>query len=208
LNDFTGGSVKRFLLLILLISAHRVFACGVDRFSVRPTRPTVADVIEVVLTGACPDGCIPRSPRVSVAEGTITIDLINFGGCILVPSRWGERVEIGQVPAGTYAVIVKNNDQELARQTLVVREPPLVLMPSFGTAGTTVLIRQREITLCDTHPCALPTVRFGGVQATSVALEGDGLAVVAPEHARRSRSKETASRWSPPSTLRESWTSP
>lgn len=178
--------MKRFsLFFILMLTAHPVLAVcgGIDRFTITPSRPTVSDDIEVVLTGSCPDGCVPSSPRVTVANNAITIDLITAGGCILVPSRWGERISVGQVPGGTYALVVRNNSEEIGRQTLVVREPPLLLKPSFGSAGSTVLLSQRQVRLCDTHPCVLPSVTFGGAPATAVRLiNDDTLAVDVPAH--------------------------
>ncbi len=157
---------------------------GVSRLDVRPPRPTVHDEIEVVLAGGCSDGCIPHTPRVTIAAGIVTIDLQSSGGCILVPSQWGERVTVGRVPAGTNTLVVRHNGTEMVRDTLVVREHPFVLKPSFGFAGTQVLIDVRDHGACAIFPCALPEVTFGGVKSGTVEVTPHGdIAAVAPAHA-------------------------
>jgi hypothetical protein len=157
---------------------------GVSRLDVRPPRPTVHDEIEVVLAGGCSDGCIPHSPRVKIAAGVVTIDLQSSGGCVLVPTEWGERVTVGRVPAGTNTLVVRHNGTEMVRDTLVVREHPFVLKPSFGAAGTTVLIDVRDHGSCSIFPCAPPEVTFGGVKSDTVEVTPHGdIAAVAPAHA-------------------------
>lgn len=178
--------MKRFLLLVLVfVIAQPLFAlCDNAAINITPSRPTTGDDIEVVLTGGCSDGCIPHSPRVSVASGNIIIDLMSSGGCVLVPTPWGERVTVGRVPAGTHTLLVRFNNVEIGRQTLVVRELPFSVKPSFGTEGTTVLIGQREHGPCSLAPCPLPSVTFGGVASPSIRVTEDGdLAVTAPAHA-------------------------
>ncbi len=174
------------IFLFLLLAAHPLFAVcnGVSLLNVTPSRPTVNDEIEVVMAGGCTDGCIPHSPRVKVTEGVVTIELQSSGGCVLVPTPWGERVSAGRIPAGTYTLVVRHNNAEMTRSTLVVREHPFNLKPSFGNAGTVVLIDQRDHGSCAIFPCAPPDVTFGGTKSPSVTVTPDGdIAAVAPEHA-------------------------
>jgi hypothetical protein len=178
--------VNRLFLVLLVFVAHPLFAActGLSILSVTPARPTVTDEIEVVMAGGCTDGCIPHSPRVKVAAGVVTVELQSTGGCVLVPTPWGERVNVGRIPAGTYTLVVRHNATELGRTQLVVRDHPFAIKPSFGNAGTIVLIDQRDHGSCAIAPCPPPEVTFGGTKSASVTITPDGdIAAVAPEHA-------------------------
>lgn len=178
--------MKRLFIFPIVMIAQPLFALctGLSLLNIAPSRPTVTDEIEVVMAGGCSDGCIPHSPRVKVAAGTVIIDLQSSGGCVLVPTPWGERVDVGRIPAGTYNVIVRHNLTEMARRTLVVRDHPFAIKPSFGIPGTTVLIDQRDHGSCAIYPCAPPDVTFGGAKSPSVKVtQGGDIAAVVPDHA-------------------------
>ena len=177
--------MKRLLLILLVVVAQPLFAVctGVSLLNVTPARPTVTDEIEVVMAGGCTDGCIPHSPRVRVTAGVVTIELQSSGGCVLVPTPWGERVSVGRIPAGTYTLVVRHNATELTRRELVVRDHPFAIKPSFGNAGTTVLIDQRDHGSCAIFPCAPPEVTFGGAKAVVTVTPDGDIAAIAPEHA-------------------------
>ena len=179
--------MKKILAVVLFVMvAQPLFArCAVERISITPARPTAADDIRVVLAGGCSDGCIVHSPRVDVAAGTITIELEQYDGCILIPQPWGERVDVGRVPAGNYQLVVRTPAAELLRQPLIVRDTRISITPSFGGPGTRVVIDSRDPKICPGAPCEeLPPVFFGGVRATSVQASPVGdLLVVVPPHA-------------------------
>jgi hypothetical protein len=166
--------MRKLSLLLLLLFAQPLFACVVSMLEIEPPRPTTTDQIEVVMSGGCPDGCVPHHPRVDVAAGTITIELDEYDGCILTPQPWGERVDVGRVPAGTYALIVLREGVEMARRTLVVRSHPFSVKPSFGVQGS-------EVNL-GFHRSEVAKVTFGGVEATYRGSP-DGLVARAPNHA-------------------------
>jgi hypothetical protein len=119
---------------------------------------------------------------VTVGSGNVIIDMVSTGGCVLVPTPWGERVPIGRIPAGTHTMIVKYNGVEIGRQTLVVRDQPFLIRPSFGNAGTIVWIGQRDHGPCAIFPCAPPVVTFGGSRAEVTVTEDGDISAVAPNH--------------------------
>ena len=167
--------MKRLLALLFILAAQPLLGCAVSRFDILPPRPTTTDAVEVVLAGGCPDGCIPFTPRVKVVQGTVTIDLESTGACILIPLPWGERVNVGRLPAGTHTLVVNNNGKELARRSVVVREHPFTILPTFGNEGTEVLIDLPGDSL-------VKSVTFGGLEGTPGGGDGNQFVVKAPKH--------------------------
>lgn len=176
--------MKRFLAVLFLLAAQPVLAC-VPAIAVTPSRPTTYDEIEVALNGVCGSSCVPHTPKVTIAAGTITVDFQQFtGGCLTVITRWGDRVRFGPVPAGEHVLVVRKNGEEMTRTPLTVRDHPMRIRPSFGPAGTEVLIVHGDATLyCPTTPCDFPQVTFGGAAATVVRRSEDSVVAVAPDHA-------------------------
>jgi hypothetical protein len=166
--------MKKLLFAFAVFATSPLFACAVNVLDIRPPRPTTTDQIEVVLSGGCPDGCIPHHPRVDIGAGTITIELEQYDGCILTPQPWGERVDVGRVPAGTYTLIVRRRNVEMIRRTLTVRAHPFTLQPSFGRQGTEVLL--------GFHRGEVAKVTFGGAEAAFRSGTG-GIIATAPNHA-------------------------
>ena len=179
--------MKTILAAVLLLAAAEPLLanCAVERVSITPARPTAADHIRLVLTGGCSDGCIVHTPRVTIEGSTITVDLEQYDGCILIPQPWGERIDIGRIPAGTYTLVVTSPRNQLLSQPLIVRDTRVTVTPSFGGAGTEVLIDSRDAKVCLGLPCPeIPPVFFGDVRATSVEPTALGdLLVVVPPHA-------------------------
>lgn len=167
---------KLLFAAALLLVAQPLFAnCNVEFSNVAPERPTSDDLIEIVLTGGCSDGCVPRDRQVRVSGNTVTIAFENHSGCILIPVQWGERVDVGRLAAGTYTVVVTYNGTEMTRRTLTVREFPITLTPSFGTEGVEVLL--------NLHGATPKTITFGGAAAV-FDDQTNGYAVAkAPKHA-------------------------
>jgi hypothetical protein len=165
--------MKRLISLILFIlTAQPLLACTADLFEIRPARPTSSDPIEVVLRGGCPTGCVPHSPRVLVSGNIITIASQTTVPCILIPQPWGERVDLGTLPAGTYTVVVRHDNRELARRELTVREHPFEVRPAFGVEGQKIFLG---------HHLADPVrVLFGTVEAAFEQELGVGLFATVP----------------------------
>lgn len=172
--------MKTFLFAFFLFAAP-AFACQVDSFEVVPRRPTSDDAIEIRLAGGCPDGCVPINERVRVEPGRIRIDYDSPDGCILVPTRWSRRVELGRVPGGTYEVVVTYRDRQMSRQTLTVRDvgtQRFQVIPSVGREHTRIWIA--GLPECAGGRCA---VVIGGANATILEATPDALVVAAPAHA-------------------------
>lgn len=165
--------MKRSIALLFVLAAQPLLACSVDLFQIRPARPVSSDPIEIVMSGGCPDGCIPHEPRVRASGNTITVESETTSGCILVPQPWGERLDLGPLPAGTYTVVVRHDNEELVRRELVVREHPFAIKPSFGFSGMKVFLGE--------HRLDPVKVTIGGVEAPFQNAIGLGLEATVPQ---------------------------
>jgi hypothetical protein len=178
--------MKKLLLPFLLLFAFPALAqqvCGLQQFVIEPSSPAwYGEEIDVRMRGTCSSGAAPHSPRVIVNGSTINIELADPGGPTLAVIDWGERVVLGRLLPGTYDVVVRTAQRELGRQTLEVRPRPFALVPRFGLAGERVVIRGVHVVACAAEPCQ--PIRFGGVPATDVRIEGWGaFSVTVPPHA-------------------------
>jgi hypothetical protein len=164
---------KLLSLLLFVLAAQPLFACTADLFEIRPARPTSFDRIEVVLRGNCPTGCIPWGPRVRVAGNTVTIESETKAACILIAQPWGERVDVGPLPGGTYTLVVRHDGKEVARRELVVREHPFAVKPSVAFDGMKVFL--------DAPDGEVVKVTIGGVEAEFDEKSiGDGVIATVP----------------------------
>jgi hypothetical protein len=164
--------MRRLILLSLLALLARplvTHACT-PAVSVEPPRPTTSDDIELALRGTCGDAGVPYSPRVRVTADKIEATLSRYLGGILVRTEWGERIRIGRLPAGSYELTVRilGVPPDISFDPLViplmVEDAPFDIAPSFGEAGTQVLIEGVPRFNCDRLDCI--TVLFGDVPAT------------------------------------------
>jgi hypothetical protein len=161
-----------FAFLLLLLMADAASA----RILFDPPLVHENEAFDILIRSTSPNSSGPGAPYLRLAPGEITIDLMREQGALLTPAEWGERVRVDGMPAGTYDVVVRSNEQEWERTTLVVRPAPFTIAPSFAAVGTELLIegvRPR----CTTGPCT-PVVRFGNEQATVIRITDEGGIIV------------------------------
>jgi hypothetical protein len=77
------------------------------RIELKPVNPTNKDNIAFTLSGVWSNGCIPQSPKVSIASGAIRIETSNPGEvCTQALTPWSLSGSIGVLPAGDYLLTV------------------------------------------------------------------------------------------------------
>jgi hypothetical protein len=87
---------------------------GAAEIEIIPPHPTPQDIISIRLFSEWSNSCVPGSPRVAISGQEIRIDTFSFGGiCLMVITPWELTVAIGQLPAGTYRVLVINTVKTL-----------------------------------------------------------------------------------------------
>lgn len=176
--------MKTILLIVLLLAgSFSAFAtavsCTVDNLDVVPRRPLASDDVTLLLSGHCPDGCVPIHPRVRVDGSTITIAFGSPEGCVLVPTSWSRRVEIGELPPGRHDVVVTYRESVMSRHAVDIAavSQPFDVLPVSGEAGIEVLLR--GVSGCPGSLCSTKRVRFNGVEA-GVRTTAEGLVAVVP----------------------------
>lgn len=159
-------------LLLFATAAPAMTNCGATFLDVIPPRPTSADVVSIHVGGGCGDGCTPRNGRLSFDRGTVVVTYEAIGACILTPTAWAQRLELGRLAAGTHEIIVRfrtfQGEDVLARRTIEVahEREPLSVRPRSGRAGTEVLVNEELLDYCPPGAaCGPPVVTFGGVPA-------------------------------------------
>jgi hypothetical protein len=170
--------MKRLIFLLLLSLARPALAC-VTQFNVYPPMPRYGDDVEVFMSGHCCNGGPAFGQRVRVEGSTIFFDFNTpkSGPTVLVP--WASRASLGRLPGGTYDVSVRLSGNECDRRTITVADPEFIVTPSFGQAGTQIVLSN-----VITGECAfgdLP-VTIGGV-TVEAREHGDVLVLEAPPHA-------------------------
>src|SRR5687768_7181957 len=101
--------MRRILAFLLLFAAAPLRA-GNDGVEIRidPPAPTSRTPLTATISGLWGDGCLPRSPVVSVGGGTIRISFsVSQHPCPIlpiVPVQWRETAFIGPVAPGTLEV--------------------------------------------------------------------------------------------------------
>lgn len=126
------------LVLITVLAAPRLEACTVRSIDFEPKRPTSKEEIYVLLDGVVTLSDDVEVLRVRTTPAKVEV-ILNCGNPPLSGfMRWQERVYIGRLPAGTYAVTTGPSSP--ASTTLVVRDEPFGVGPTSGRAGTKVLL--------------------------------------------------------------------
>ncbi len=160
--------MRRLLFALLLLAAP--FASA--RILFDPPRLYENEAFDILIRSSSPNSGGPGAPYLRLAPGVITIDLMREQGNLLTPAEWGERVRVDGLPAGRYDVIVRSEERVWERTTMVVHPAPFTIAPSFGAAGTEVLIEGVRAR-CEAVPCT-PVVRFGSEEASGVRVTGEG----------------------------------
>jgi hypothetical protein len=95
---------------------------------VSPSSPTVDDDIAIRLSGVWPDSCAPHSPQVRITGSEVRIDTAGVPPgvlCATVLTPWELVVPGGQLPVGSYRIVVIHSSQgqvlELGRKAFDVR---------------------------------------------------------------------------------------
>ena len=98
-----------------------------------PTYPTDRDVVTFKLSGTWPNGCVPRSPVVSISPGLVQIDTSNPNTvCAQVLSPWALTGTVGKLTPGSYDIVARfsgpglSSPLELDRKSLTVSDSSLL----------------------------------------------------------------------------------
>jgi uncharacterized repeat protein (TIGR01451 family) len=96
--------------------------------TVIPSSPTTSDAISVRLSGVWSDSCSPHSPQVRITGSEVRIDTAGVPPgvlCATVLTPWELVVPVGQLPVGSYRIVVIHSSQgqvlELGRKAFDVR---------------------------------------------------------------------------------------
>ena len=91
------------ILIALSIAAQDKSA----KIELKPANPTNKDDIAFTLSGVWTNGCVPQSPKVSIASGAIRIETSNPGEvCTQALTPWSLTGSIGVLAAGDYLLTV------------------------------------------------------------------------------------------------------
>jgi len=158
--------------------------------------PDSAMSVQLHLAGVNNDGCPPSIASVSVNAKTIRIDLApRPAACILLPTPWGERIDLGRLAPGNYDVTVIGPGQFegtiLGTKTLTVTDAqqPFEVHPSVASIGGGTPVRieiNGGALLCAPSAAACQNVEsltFGGKPAQFQILNGSTILATAPPHA-------------------------
>lgn len=144
------GVVGLVVLLGSAVSAHSFrppnIPVGDTQIEVIPHKPTTNDKLSIRVFGRWSDSCVPQTSGVLIDGSTIFIDLSIpplRRPCLLVITAWEDTVSIGQLPAGTYQVMVRFDASTIGEGLFTVVPPPVGGTASFlaedsGTSGSTV----------------------------------------------------------------------
>jgi hypothetical protein len=182
--------MKKLFLAFFFLFAQQAFAqCEVYGVLVQPDRPYNDESSEVLIGGFCGDSNVPHFGFLDIDGSEININLEFSGDAgLTIPTRWGERVKLPLLPAGTYTIRVRADGQgQLYTQTLTVRSRPFKIAPQFGPAGTEVVITGLPlIENCGIAGCREWGVLWGTGRATDARMTERGLVATVPNGANSS----------------------
>jgi hypothetical protein len=169
----------RPLFLSLLLLASPFIAAG-QEIEISPPAPDAMTSLTVDVFGRWPDSCVPHDPKVEIESGNVIITLdatVPPGfGCLLAVTDYRERVRVGTLAPGVYAVVVmfngENGTHEVARAPLTVRDSSIRVLPVAGNADNPApvfVLLDSTLFLSLQSP---PAVTFDGVAATAVSMSG------------------------------------
>lgn len=171
----TNGTFRVLLIVSLLLAASSAAAldCSVGVFAVEPVRPTTDDVVRLHVSGGCFHSCRPHSPRVEITSSGATVHFSgNDQACLTTPSAFGEWIELGRLRAGTHEIVLMWGKEELARKTITVTSPEIVVQPRFGAEGSSVALTVRGAPAEPPRKVTIggAEVPFGPVEASSTIV--------------------------------------
>ncbi|HYO75492.1 MAG TPA: hypothetical protein VE010_03430, partial [Thermoanaerobaculia bacterium] len=110
-------------------------------------------------------------PIVTIAPGEIKIEFARGEGDLTATQKFGERIHINGLPAGTYTVTVKSPDVEYVKNTLEVLPAPFKVSPTaLGYAPAEILIEGLPVVDCGRF-CLPLEVRVRNSGATQLATD-------------------------------------
>ena len=169
-------SLSLLLASLLTVSSSTGNICSASVTEIGPIRPTTDDFIRIRVQGGCSDSCVPRDPRVEITAGEVKVSLRNpSGGCLTTPTAFGERVEIGRLPAGTRDLVITFEERELARKSITVTSPPIRVLPRFGREGAQVLL-----TIPARFGSGSIPVMLGGVSVPGTMVDASTVMITVP----------------------------
>lgn len=180
----------------LLLAALPLSAQIVQTIEFDPPLPDSSMPVQLHLAGVNNDACPPSVASVSVNGKAIRIDLTPRPPvCILLPTPWGERVDLGRLAPGNYDVTVFGRGQFeaaiLGTKTLTVTDAaqPFEVYPSVASTlgGTQVRIEiSADALLCAPSAAACQNVEsltIGGKPAQYQIINGSNILATAPANA-------------------------
>jgi len=144
----------RRLLFVCLLIAPLTHALS---FRFDPPAPTNATTTVVSFVGMWPIACPPSRPRVTVADGRITLDFNVTGDiCLAGPVPFERTVNLGVLNAGVYDFVAIGTTQPFPQET-----------PTLRATYATMKLVVRDATTFAVSPVAGPT--SGGTQVRIVS---------------------------------------
>jgi hypothetical protein len=188
--------MRPILAAALLVLALPLSAQVLQTIEFDPPLPDSAMSVQLHLAGVNNDACVPSIASVSVNAKTIRIDLApRPAACILLPTPWGERIDLGRLAPGNYDVTVFGPGQFeaaiLGTKTLTVTDAqqPFEVQPSVVPVGGGTPVRieiNGGALLCAPSAAACQNVEsltIGGKPAQFQILNGSTILATAPSHA-------------------------
>ncbi len=131
----TGGPVTITAALPAFLGGGRdtsqvtVGPLGTADIEIIPANPNANDNVSARISGTWPNTCAPQNPQVNRSGNQFTIATSNPGqACAQRTTPWSHTVNLGQLSAGTYLIIVTytapNVSIELGRKSFTVGPPP------------------------------------------------------------------------------------
>ncbi|HEX8620052.1 MAG TPA: hypothetical protein VF911_20900 [Thermoanaerobaculia bacterium] len=163
---------KLIFALLMLAAPFALADCTVDTLFIEPARVTPSTTYaELVVRGSCSQSNIPFGPVVRFDDSqTIIIEFQRQEVALLVPAKWGERVRLPMLDAGTYNIKLVTSalgTEMLGQTTLTVTRPSIIVTPSFGGEGTEVTVDISHMPACQ-GVCPPMEILFGNTKASKV----------------------------------------
>jgi hypothetical protein len=130
---------------------------------------------ELIVAGQCAAGDVPFAPTVRVEGTNVVVTLLRPEPGITAAAPWGERIALPALGPGTYVVIVRALEEELARRTIVIAQPPFRVVPASMDGEHDVLLIGVPIGTCRAPATCVPlSVTFGNKPASRVTVTPRG----------------------------------
>lgn len=178
---------------LLLLAAFPLAAQVLKTIEVEPPLPDSSMSIQLHLAGLNNDACVPSVAGVRHNGKSIVVDIApRTSPCLLVPTPWGERIDLGRLAPGNYDVTVLAPSQFEANVlgtaifTVTDAQQPFEVYPSVAPIGGGTQVRieiNGGALLCAPSAAACQNVEsltFGGKPAQYQILNGNTILATAP----------------------------